>query len=198
MTIVPFPVVRALVAMATRSQRDLSALIGMNPGNFSRALKGDRAIPAPQLKMLLGALGLNGEGHLSADRVHLWDVGAHVEALRTAAAYLFPCGADFCGVWREGRAPIDLRRIADLPLIAITDDESRVIVRSRGYGLLEEPEPIDTSTIPALRNRLTAPDPNSRMLQVPTERFRAWEAGTVTPREFDDVLAQARVPPRRR
>ena len=190
---VPFPVVRALVAMSTRKQKDLAAAISMDPGNFSAAMKGTKAIPEHQLPTLLKVLGLDAEDRLPAGRVQLWELGAHVEPLRTATDYLFPGGAVVAGVWRAGKEDIDLRRILDLPLMAISDGRSRVIVRSRGYGLLADPEPVTPETVPALRKRLTSKNADKRMLAIPTSRFRAWEEGEVTVQEFDKVLSLGHV-----
>lgn len=194
---VPYSVVRALVEMSTQKQKDIAGTIGMDPGNFSAAMKGSKAISDRQMLALVKVLHLDADGQLHTGRVHLWELGAHVQPLRTATDFLFPGGAFVAGVWREGKGDIDLRRILDLPLMAITDGKTRVVVRSRGYGHLADPEPVTPETVPSLR-RLTSKSAGERMLAIPTMRFRAWEKGEVTPKEFDQVLALGHVQPIRR
>lgn len=177
--------------MAPVKQKDLAAAIGMNPGNFSTAIRGVRPIPEQQLQILFEALGLDASGRLQGDRVHLWELGVRVEPLRTAADHLFPRGADYAGLWRDVGGLLNLRRATDIPLIAITDLNLRVIVRTRVTYLTENPDPVDPTTVPALRRNLVTAGPEPRMLGVPSERFRAWESGMVTPEEFDQLLAQA-------
>lgn len=190
---VPFPVVQALVDLSTQKKKDLAAAIGMDAGNFSAAMKGSKAIQDRQMLALLKVLNLDGNGGLRAGVVHLWELGAHVQPLRTVTDFLFPRGAFVAGVWREGKGDIDLRRLLDLPLMAITDGAARVIVRSRGYGHLADPEPVTPETVPALK-RLTSTSANKRMLAIPTTRFRAWEKGEVTSVEFDRVLSLGHLP----
>lgn len=192
---VPAGVIQALVVMSPRTQRNLAQKIGMDPGNFSTALKGVRPIPDAPLQRLLAELGIDDRGMLRPDRVHLWHLGARVEPLRVAAEYLFPEGGNYAGLWRAGGGRLDIRRFQDSALVAITDGEARVVLRSVGIGMYLDPDPVNSTTVPALRHRLLPRGGETRMLSIPTGRFREWELGRITPDEFDAVLQTARAEP---
>lgn len=189
MTPISIEVVNALIRLSTLPQSALARKCEIQASNLSAALAGERSIPPTKLIALLSLLGVTEEGLLDRSKVHLWKLGAKVEPLRTAMAALCPAGADYTGLWRQGATPFDFRRINDQPLMGITDGQARVILRSEGWGLLVTPQPVNSSTIPSLRHRLVNGQTGVPMLEIPSERFRAWERGEVTVDEFDQLLS---------
>jgi len=196
MDIVSIELLDALLTMSTQTRKELAERVGLKAQNISNAMSGDRSIPKAKLADLLVELGLTEQGHLREDNVCLWKLGPKVAPLRIAAAALFPRGADYAGLWRAGAAQIDLVRTFDVPLIGVTDGHGRVLVRSEGYGLLSAPQPVNRTTIPNLRKRLVNPKTGSRMLEIPSKRFRFWERGEISTTEFDRLLSAA-VPEKR-
>lgn len=199
----PLQVVTALVRLDPRSQKNLAGRIGLDAANFSAALAGRKPFPPERLGKLLGELGVANGVHADRARVLTWQIGLRLDDLRVATGYLFPHGASYGGVWRVGAGPYDLSRVLDLPLIAITDNETRAIVVSRNtfYGT---PEPVNEATVPALRKRLGIPAGTKgavTMMSIPGEKMKRWARGEVTADEFDAVVnasRQDRVTPTKR
>jgi len=186
---IPNQVLAALIALYPGSRGELAKELGMSGSNLSAALSGARPFPAERVPRLLAVMGVDAAGALDTTRVHLWKLGRSVGDLRAATSYFFRNGAEFGGVWREGRAPIDFARIADLPLIAISDGRCRVLVRSE-VGMFGSPEPVNPETVPALsrrRGRSTRPG-GPQMLAVPGAAFSRWERGEISVAEFDRVF----------
>jgi len=190
---VSIEVLDALMTMSTKTRKALAEGVGLKAQNIANAFRGDRTLPKAKLAELLVELGLTQQGSLREDMVHLWKLGLKVDPLRVAVTALFPRGASYAGLWREGANPFDLHRTFDQPLIGITDGHRRVLVRTEGYGLLSNPEPVNSATIPNLRNRLVHAKTGHPMLEIPSKRFRFWERGEIETAEFDALLSATTV-----
>lgn len=179
--------IRALLDLSVRTQGDVARSAGIQPSNLSALLRGKPSLSTERIASLLAELGLDSDGRLQKHRVHLWKIGARVAPLRAATSSLFPSGVDYAALKRQPSQAVDVSRALDLPLIALTDGEARVIVRSQGLGLYLKVEPVGPKSVPALRRRIEG-DPHQQLVFVPAERFRAWEQAKISPKEFDSVL----------
>lgn len=190
----PLQVVAALVGLDPRSQKQLAARIDMDPANLSAALAGRKTFPSERLRKLLAQLGITNGVYADQGKVLRWRIGLRLDDLRAATNYLFPQGAAFGGVWRHGGGPYDLSRLPDQPLIAITDGTTRVVVVSK-TNFFGTPEPVNQTTVPALREHLGIPAGTKgkvNMMSIAGEGMKRWARGEVTVDEFDAVVNASR------